>query len=89
MRSAKSTGRLIGVLLFVQLAGLIVPFVLLGPLTRGPRDFLANAAGTSLQIKVAVFLLLANCALTIGITISGLAGISSVQRAYGTVARGR
>ena len=33
MKSAKSTGRMIGVLLFVQLAGLIVPFVLLHPLT--------------------------------------------------------
>jgi len=70
MRSAKSTGRLIGMLLFVQLSGLIVPFVLLHPLTTGPRDFLANGAGTSLQIKVAVLLLFANCALTIGITIA-------------------
>jgi hypothetical protein len=70
MRSAKSVGRLIGMLLFVQLAGLIVPFVLLHPLTTGPRDFLANAAGASLQIRVAVFLLFANCALTIGITIA-------------------
>jgi len=57
-------------LLFVQLSGLIVPFVLLRPLTTGPRDFLPNAAGTSLQIKVAVLLLFANCALTIGITIA-------------------
>src|SRR6267378_3775921 len=70
MRSAKSTGRLIGMLLFVQLSGLIVPFVLLGPLTTGPRDFLVNAAGASFKIKVAVFLLFANCALTIGITIA-------------------
>ena len=70
MRSEKSAGRLTGVLLFVQLAGLIVPFVLLHPLTTGPRDFLANAAGASLQIKVAVFLLFANCALTIGISIA-------------------
>ena len=70
MRAAKSTGRLIGVLLFVQLAGLIVPFVLLHPLTRGSRDYLANAAGASLQIRVAVFLLFANCALTIGISIA-------------------
>jgi len=45
MKSAKSPGRLIGVLLFLQLAGLIVPFVLLHPLTTGPQDFLANAAG--------------------------------------------
>jgi hypothetical protein len=72
MKSAKSVGRLIGMLLFVQLAGLIVPFVLLHPLTRGPRHFLANAAGNSFQIKVAVFLLFANCALTIGIAIAAL-----------------
>ncbi len=70
MRSAKSVGRIIGMLLLVQLAGLIVPFVLLHPLTRGSRDFLANAAAASLQIKVAVFLLFANCALTIGITVA-------------------
>jgi hypothetical protein len=69
MRSAKSIGRIIGLLLLIQLAGLIVPFVLLHPLTTGPRDYLANAAGASFQIKVAVFLLFANCALTIGITI--------------------
>jgi len=49
MKSAKSPGRLIGVLLFLQLAGLIVPFVLLHPLTTGPQDFLANAAGASFR----------------------------------------
>lgn len=70
MRYAKSTGRIIGLLLFVQLAGLIVPFVLLRPLTTDPQNYLANAAGYSFQIKVAVFLLFANCALTIGITIA-------------------
>jgi hypothetical protein len=70
MKPAKSRGRLIGMLLFLQLAGLIVPFVLLQPLTTGSRDYLANAAGASFQIKVAVFLLFANCALTIGITIA-------------------
>jgi hypothetical protein len=70
MNSLKSVGRLIGVLLLIQLAGLIVPFVLLHPLMTGSRDYLANAAGASFQIKVAVFLLFANCALTIGITIA-------------------
>lgn len=70
MRSAKSVGRIIGVLLLVQLAGLTVPFILLLPLTRGTSEFLANAAGISFQIKVAVFLLFANCALTIGISIA-------------------
>jgi hypothetical protein len=70
MIHAKSVGRIIGVLLFVQLAGLIVPFVLLHPLTTGPQNYLANAAGASFQIKAAVFLLFVNCALTIGITIA-------------------
>lgn len=70
MRSAKSTGRIIGMLLLAQLAGLTVPFILLLPLTKGPSEFLTNAAGISFQIKVAVFLLFANCALTIGISIA-------------------
>jgi len=70
MRSAKSAGRLVGILLVVQLAGLIVPFVLLHPLTTAPAEWLANAAASSFQIKVAVFLLFANCALTIGISLA-------------------
>jgi hypothetical protein len=49
-----------------------VPFVLLHPITRGSRDWLANAAGSSFQIKAAGFLLFANCALTIGISIAAL-----------------
>ena len=72
MRDPKSMGRIIGILMLVQLAGLIVPFVLLHPLTTGPQNYLANAAGASFQIKVAVFLLFANCALTIGIAITAL-----------------
>jgi hypothetical protein len=70
MSSAKSMGRIIGILLLLQIAGLIIPFVLLLPLTTGPEGFLAHAAGASFQIKVAVFLLFANCALTIGIAIA-------------------
>ena len=69
-RSAKRTGRIIGMLLFLQLAGLIVPFILLLPLTTGAETYLANAAAASFQIKSAVLLLFANCALTIGITIT-------------------
>ncbi len=67
--SARRTGRTVGVLLLVQLAGLIVPFVLLLPLTTGPQDYLAHAAAASGSIKLAVVLLLINCALTIGITL--------------------
>lgn len=70
MRSPRAAGRVIGVLLLVQLAGLIVPFVLLLPMTAGPAEVLANAAGVAGQIKLAVSLLYANCALTIGISIA-------------------
>jgi hypothetical protein len=70
MKSAKCVGRWIGVLLLVHLAGLIVPFVMLHPVARGSRDWLANAAASSFQIKAAVFLLFANTALTIGIAIA-------------------
>jgi hypothetical protein len=70
MRSPKSLGRIIGTLLLLQLAGLTVPFILMLPLTRGTSDFLVNAPAISFQIKLAVFLLFANCALTIGISIA-------------------
>lgn len=81
MRSSSATGRTIGLMLFAQLAGLIVPFVLLLPLTTLPQDYLANAAGAAFQIKLAVFLLLANCALTIGISITALRVVRSHSEA--------
>jgi Domain of unknown function (DUF4386) len=68
VRSATRTGRVIGALLVVQLAGFIVPFILLHPLQRLP-GFLENAAPASFQIKLAVFWFFANGALTIGIAI--------------------
>lgn len=71
MRSAKITGRIIGGLLVVQLAGLMVPFILLHPLQQ-PPGFLQHAAPVSFQIRVAVLLFFANCALTIAITIIAL-----------------
>lgn len=60
--------RSVGALLIVQLAGFIVPFVLLLPITTGPESYLANAAGAASQIKLALLLLLANGALTVGIS---------------------
>jgi hypothetical protein len=67
MRTAKSAGRLVGALLFAQLVGLSLPFILLLPATA--TGFLDNAAGLASQVKVAVLLLFANGALTIGIAI--------------------
>jgi hypothetical protein len=70
MRSTKSVGRLIGLLLVFQISGFIVPFALLHPLTAGSQNWLANAAASSFQIKFAVFLFFVNCALTIAIGIA-------------------
>jgi hypothetical protein len=64
-------------LLFVQLVGLSLPFILLMPITTA--GFLANAAGIAFQIRVAVLLLFANSALTIGIAIAAF----PVLRKYG------
>jgi Domain of unknown function (DUF4386) len=67
MRSAKSIGRTIGVLLFLQLVGLVVPFILILPIAT--PGFLSEAAEIAFRIRMAVMLLFANGALTIGISI--------------------
>lgn len=69
MSSSVRTGRIVGALLLVQLAGLIVPFVLLAPLTGSPQSALAQAANAAPQIQLAVLLLFVNGALTVGISI--------------------
>jgi hypothetical protein len=68
----------IGVLLFVQLVGLTLPFILLLPITTS--DFLTNAASLAGQVRAAVLLLFANGALTIGIAIAAFPFLC--QRSY-------
>lgn len=60
-------GRRLGALLLVQLAGLIVPFVMLTPVATS--GYLATAAGSAGQIRVGLLLLLANAALTTAIAL--------------------
>jgi hypothetical protein len=67
MTPTKRVGRIVGVMLLLQLAGFIVPFVLLRPLMSA--DYFMNAAEYSFQIKAAVLLFFANGALTIAIAI--------------------
>ena len=69
MRSAKSVGRIIGILLFVQLAGLTVPFILLMP--AATPEYLGVAAGMAFEIKMAVFLLFVNAVVTMSIAVAG------------------
>lgn len=69
-RSVKSVGRVVGMLLLVHFAAaLIVPFVLLDRV-RGSAGLLANAAGSPLQVRVAVLLLFAGSAVAIGVAIA-------------------
>ena len=60
-------GRVVGGLLLAQLVGLILPFVLVLPITGA--TFLQDAAGHAFRIRVAVLLLFANGALTIGLAV--------------------
>ena len=67
MIPAKRVGHIIGFMLLLQLVGLILPFVLIQPLTSA--DYFQTAASYSFQIKAAVLLFFANGAMTIGISI--------------------
>lgn len=66
MNSATRQGRILGLLVLLQLTGLIVPFVLLRAL-YAPPGFLESAAQSAQVIRWSLLLLLANGALTTGI----------------------
>lgn len=62
-----NTGRLVGALVLLQLAGLIVPFVLLDPTVK--TNYLSVSPALAGTIKTAVFLLFANTAVTLAISL--------------------
>ena len=71
MTSARNVGRIIGMLLLVHLAtGLIVPYVLLLPLSTRPGGFLETAAGMSNRVRLNVLLLFVGGALPVGIAVA-------------------
>ena len=71
MRSAKSRGRTVGVLLLLQLAcGLMLPFILWNPLIRGAPAFLSDASAKAGQIRAGVFLSFVGAGLTLAIGIN-------------------
>ncbi|MFP5245206.1 MAG: DUF4386 family protein [Thermoanaerobaculia bacterium] len=67
MNPTRRSGRVVGILLFLQLAGLMVPFILLMPAVTA--NFLTDAAARASLVRTAVLLLFANGALTIWISI--------------------
>lgn len=68
MQLSTRQGRILALLLLLQLAGLIVPFVMLRAL-YAPPGFLESAAHGAVQIRWSLFLLLANGALTTAISV--------------------
>jgi hypothetical protein len=68
MHREPRSGRLVGLLLLLQLVGLILPFVMLLPIT--PSTFLVDTANSALQIRLAVLMLFVNGAVTIGIALA-------------------
>jgi hypothetical protein len=72
MRTAKSVGRIVGILLLVQIVvAFLAQFVLLARVSA-PPGFLANAAGSPLQVRVSVLLWLVASALTLAVAIAAL-----------------
>jgi hypothetical protein len=82
MKSVKSVGRTIGVLLLAHVTfALIVPFVIVDRV----RDagFLANAAANAGQVRAAVLLLFAGSAVAIGIAITAFSVFRNYSSARG------
>lgn len=68
MTDTKRTSRIVGAMVVLQLIGLMVGFILItDPLKT---DYLTTAAGDAARIKAGLLVLLANCALTIAISIT-------------------
>ena len=86
MRSARSLGLTVGVLLFLQLAGLIVPFILIHPIAT--PEYLSQASDAAFRIRVAVMLFFVNAGMTLYISILAFQVIreSSVSSAVVLVA---
>lgn len=72
MKSAKTTGRTVGLLLLLHLiTGLMVPYMLLQQLSR-PRTLAEISLANPLQVRLAVMMLFVGGALTIAIAIIGM-----------------
>ena len=68
MTVAKSSGRLIGALMLVQLVtGLILPYVLLHPIAAAGRGFIDIAAGMAGTIRLSVLMLFVGGAVSLAI----------------------
>lgn len=71
--AAKTAGRVVGLLLVLQLAaGLTVPFILLRPGIVGYPAFVTAAAENATQVRAAVCIAFVGAALTVGLALASL-----------------
>ena len=71
MSAAQRAGRLVGAMLLAQMVTeFVLNQLLLTPVLRAPGGFLANAAASAWQLRVAVLLGLASAGLALGIAIT-------------------
>lgn len=71
MESAVKVGRIVGALLLAQtFAGVFANFVLLGPVITTPPGYLANAAGSEMQVRLSVVVGIVSGLLTLGLLVS-------------------
>lgn len=72
MRSAKSTGRIVGVLLLLHLiTGLMAPYIMLRPLATS-QNFTENNLINSFQVRLSIMMLFVGGAMTIAIAVTTL-----------------
>jgi hypothetical protein len=82
--TSKSVGRAIGLLLLVQLvAGLILPYVLLLPISAPAGAFLDNAAAMALTVRLSVLMLFVGGAASLAIAIAAWPAVRERQPQLG------
>lgn len=81
MTGSKSVGRAVGLLLLVQLVtGLILPYVLLLPLSAPAGAFLDSAAGMAGTVRLSVLMLFVGGAVPLGVAVALWPAVRERQR---------
>jgi hypothetical protein len=83
MTISKSAGRLVGLLLLVQLTTLILPYVLLLPVSARQGAFLESAAPMAATIRLCVLILFVGGAVSLGISVTAWPAVRERQQRIG------
>jgi hypothetical protein len=83
MTGSKSAGRLVGLLLLVQLTTLILPYVLLLPVSARAGAFLENAAPMAAMMRLCVLILFMGGAVSLAISVTAWPIVREHQQRIG------